>query len=680
MKVRLLLVPSLVVSVFAVAEVLPAARRIDWSASGIPGGIPHRTTVCGDVVTGYGAKGDDATDNRAAFQQALDACAAGQVVTVPAGIFRIKGSLSMPSNVTLRGAGPATVIKSVGTGEALFIFGADAVQYDPSSISTAISSGATAGSQSLVVASNTGITVGSYLVITELNDPSFVSIQGTLNGPATWVDSWTTQGTRARGQIVEVTSVSGTTIGITPGLYSAYTRTPWATRFSAGVKWAGVERLKTFATNSGTNRNFLFQKAAYSWVTEVESDSTDGDHVTIDWSYRCEIRKNHFHDAFIHEAGQFDNMVGLRNKTSATLVIDNIIRRLHVAVMTEWGAAGNVIAYNYDRENFDAATAAGNRWLPVSMNSNHGAHPQFNLFEGNVSQKFQADAYWGSSSHCTVFRNWFSGTGTTNPPYTGRGPVDTGTTATLIQANRAIDVWELQSMHSLLGNIVGSAPLVTRGLVRRVTEPASRGYDNPPVCFSYGYTSESDSGGTSAKTSPTTTLIEHGNFDFATNAVVWDSTNADHALPDSLFLSAKPAWFGSLKWPPVDPITGAVSETMIPAGYRFVNGIDPPGGGSDFDAGSSVDAGSFVDAGSSVDAGTRSDAGQAPDAGLASSDAGPQGGGPVSDAGSIDGGAGGDARPVRGCGCATEPGFAVLVLGVYALRRRPPAARSPPRH
>jgi hypothetical protein len=554
----------------AVSTFAQSPWPVDWSQSGIPGGIPERTTI---YRTLSDIDNTGATDVTALIQATLNSCPAGQVVKLPPGKFRINGSISMPNNVTLRGSGPSTVLSSHGGPAGLIQFGTSGVQWDPTSVTANINSGATTGSTSINVASATGINVGTYLVVTEENDPSFVSIDGTLNSAATWVDGWKSAGGRARGQIVEVTAVSGTQVSFKPALYSDYTRVPWATRFEAACKWAGVEDLKTFANNTGCQRNFLFQRAAYCWVKNVECDYTDGDHVSVDWSYRCEIRGSYFHDAYIHTSGSFDNMIGLRYKATACLVIDNIIRRLHVAVMCEWGAAGNVIAYNFDEGNFDQAAANGNRWLPVSMNSNHGAHPQFNLFEGNISQKFQADAYWGSSSHTMVFRNYFSGTGVTHPPYTGRGIEDTNTTVTLIQGNRAIDIWELQSHHKVIRNVIGAPSLKSRNVVREVTNPSSRAYDNPPYCFSYGYTSESSGGGT-AQTGPVGTLEEHSNWDVATSGIRNTGTTYTQA---SMFLTSKPAWFGNLTWPPIDPSRPTVSITNIPAGHRYVYGVNPGG-------------------------------------------------------------------------------------------------------
>jgi hypothetical protein len=48
-------------------------------------------------------------------------------------------------------------------------------------------------------------------------------------------------------------------------------------------------------------------------------------------------------------------------------------------------------------------------------------------------------------------------------------------------------------------------------------------------------------------------------------------------LPASLYLSAKPAWFGQLAWPPFDPTAPNLTYEAIPAGYRYIRGVDPGG-------------------------------------------------------------------------------------------------------
>jgi hypothetical protein len=63
------------------------------------------------------------------------------------------------------------------------------------------------------------------------------------------------------------------------------------------------------------------------------------------------------------------------------------------------------------------------------------------------------------------------------------------------------------------------------------------------------------------------TTHRHGNFDYATGAVQW-APGFDQALPDSLYLTGRPAFFGDRRWPWVDP-TGATPVHTLPARERY---------------------------------------------------------------------------------------------------------------
>src|SRR5205085_12112988 len=62
------------------------------------------------------------------------------------------------------------------------------------------------------------------------------------------------------------------------------------------------------------------------------------------------------------------------------------------------------------------------------------------------------------------------------------------------------------------------------------------------------------------------TLIRDGNFDYATNTVKWDRT--PQTIPNSLYLTSKPAFFGHCAWPWIDPLALA-KVNVLPARARF---------------------------------------------------------------------------------------------------------------
>ena len=68
-----------------------------------------------------------------------------------------------------------------------------------------------------------------------------------------------------------------------------------------------------------------------------------------------------------------------------------------------------------------------------------------------------------------------------------------------------------------------------------------------------------------------TSTLRHGNFDYLTNTVKWDPAIGDRALPNSLYLSRKPAFFEAGRgyiWPWVDP-AGTVRLHTLPAKARY---------------------------------------------------------------------------------------------------------------
>jgi hypothetical protein len=550
------------------SSVLNSGQAINWSNSGV-GGIPPRTTNCASLTS-------SATVSQ--INTALAACPSGQTVYLAAGTYAISGSITIPSNVTLRGAGAnSTVLNATGGGGNVINLGTGSASYNPLNIT----GGATSGSTSISVSNASAVKAGMYLVIAETNNSSYVSNNGS-EGACTWCDGWSTNGNLSRGQIVAVTGVSGSTVTISPGLYGAYTNSPIAVPFNMSASYAGVENLQIYANNTGRSANFGMSACAYCWIKGVESNYTDGDHVDVYWGYRDEVRDSYFSNAFLHEPGEHDSDIDLAYKTSATLVENNIIERTHASIMMEWGAAGNVIAYNYTSGEFDS----GSTNFVIGGVSFHGAHPQFNLLEGNVLTEIYPDSVWGTSSQTTAFRNWVVGTNRVCSPLSGRGTVNcTGSNGHYaFQAARAMQMSYLTTKNNFVGNVVGSTQmqsLVTNNgsklsQATSVEYPATRSYDSVAYGWSFGYGESSDdasSSGCSGGSSPchragtSATDLSHGNFSNADGTTSWAS-GITQSLPSSFYLSGKPAWWGSLPFPATGP---DVSGGSGPGGHSHGN-------------------------------------------------------------------------------------------------------------
>jgi hypothetical protein len=531
---------------------LEANRGIDWSAAGV-GGIPPRTTVCARLATSATVEKIDA---------ALAACPAGETVLLETGTYTITGTIRVPANVTLRGEGAdRTILNATGSGEAVIAMGSGSVAYKP----VAIAAGTNAGSTQIELYSAESIVPGRFLAIAEKNDPAYVTAAGS-GGNCNWCDGgWTHDGGMARGQIVAVTAVNGATASISPALYSAYTHEAVAVPFDMAASFAGVEDLQVRANNTGYETNFKLSLCAYCWIKGVESNYADGDHVNVLWGFHDEIRSSYFSNAYRHAPGAHDSDVDLALKTTATLVENNIMERMHDSLMLEWGAAGNVIAYNYMMGEFDS----GSPNVVMGSIDFHGAHPQFNLLEGNVLGSIYADSVWGSSSETTAFRNWVVGTSRVCAPLEGRATVScTGAKGHYaFQAARAVQLSYVATRNNVIGNVLGSGPmqaLRTAGgpvpQAATIEYPANRAYETA-TAISFGYGSENDDGqgdGCGGGAPPchaagtSHTDVVDGNFNNITGATDW-LNKVGRTLPASFYLEAKPAWWGALPYPAIGP-------------------------------------------------------------------------------------------------------------------------------
>lgn len=569
------------------SPILSKSTAIDWTQAGV-GKIPARTAVCANLT---------ASATVTQINLSLISCPPGQTVSLAAGTYTIAGTIVVPSQVTLRGAGAdQTILNATGTGGGFVIsLGSGGAPYHP----IALTGGAMAGSTNVQVSDASAISAGLYLAISEQNDPSYVSAMGS-EGNCNWCDGWTSNGELARGQIVALTAVKGTTITISPALYASYTHSPVAVPFNMSTTNAGVENLQVRANNTGYQANFSMSACAYCWIKGVESNYTDGDHVDIDWGLHDEVRDSYFSNAFLHTPGMRDSDIQIALKTSASLIENNIIERAHESVMLEWGAAGNVIAYNYMMGEFDS----GSPNVVIGGINFHGAHPQFNLLEGNVLAQIYADSVWGTSSHTTAFRNWITGTNRVCSPMSGRGKVDCSSAQGhyAFQAARAVQISYFATKNNFVGNIVGSAPMQSLSAygkpiaqIPRLEFPAERSYDTAAIGWSFGYGDLSDSGHASAcrvekstchlKGTSATNLLD-GNYNNIDGTTHW-TTDITNTLPPSFYLADKPQWWGNMPFPAIGP---DVSGTKGPGGHSYGNPAQScyihSMGGSDGGAGS----------------------------------------------------------------------------------------------
>ena len=544
-----LLFISLVCTGYSSAEIIPPDRRIDWSAAGIPGGIPDRTIIFTTIDSA--TYGNGTTNATAVIQKAIDSCPDNQVAYIPGGTYAVSQTVHLYTRKTLRGAGMGkTIINYTDTSGRSVLDMRGSINWDITGLqrSFSITGGMTKGSTQIVLNNASGISTGDILLIDQLNDGQMVDPVG-FEGLCTYCGRL--NGARTRGQLAEVKAVTGATVTLNiPLLWTlSSSLSPEATLVNARsmVRWAGIEDLTISETYPATEFMIEMDGAQYSWLKNVEIKRIKRRAVWLIESLQNEIRLCYFHDGIGGFGRDRGYGVLADNYATANLIEDNIFHTLDGGfMMTAGGASGNVFGYNYMIDSrFDDSW-----WLTCSPSINHAPHPCMNLWEGNIGIQAAADFIHGSSSHNTMFRCRFSG----------------WQNSTITANNNAIEIQYKNTCMNVVGCVLGTAG---QSGTYEAAFPATA--DNSlKTIWRLGYGGPAWAGDTNVKA----TLLRHGNFDYMNNNTLWDPNISDHELPKSLYLNSKPAFFGTLPWPPIGPDMNPMTG-MLPAQVRYLQMITP---------------------------------------------------------------------------------------------------------
>ncbi len=596
---------SAVVAWPATAQWLPADRSTTWKPGlTAAGGIPVRPKVCAKV-----APRGPSLDDGSRIQSAIDRCPEGQVVQLTKGTFIINGGgfLLIHKGITLRGEGPDKTILAKNDGakamrETVSSRPAPVVIVGPSRFSTTGHTSDVVASTPLVadaVKGSFGVTVqeparfapgqivlldeasgadwrtdpqgrgkvwasSDFRVVWQKHDPAVpyandftADTDPTTPGAA---GSWFSRTDRPTAEIKEIASVSGSTVSFTTPIHISY-RTSNAAQLSRygrkHVALAGVEDLKLVGGDDG---NLRFQWAASSWARNVDSTEWHGEGVSIDSSFRIELREFYVHDAAWAQPGGGGYAISLSRGSSEVLIENGIAVRANKLLVFRSAGAGSVVGYNYIDMGYINTNGA---WIEIGLNASHMVGSHHVLFEGNYGHNADSDSTHGNSVDLTFFRNHLR---CLRAPFDNQagGRIDDAE-QTANGPKRCAGAMAYSSGMSFIGNVLGAAGQM-HGWVYETEFTAGR-----PGIWMLGWdpvapypTDRRVSSGT----------LRHGNFDYLRNVVQWDAAAGQRDLPPSLYLDSKPDFFKAgrgYEWPWVDP-GGATKLYDLPAKVRYDHG------------------------------------------------------------------------------------------------------------
>jgi hypothetical protein len=574
---------------------IPAHRVTTWRP-GVTynGGIPNRTTIYKTISP----RGDD-LDDTANIQAALSSCPSDAVVQLTAGTFNInsRGLIFSRSNCTLRGAGPGAfndgsggtrLIKADRTSNAVLYVLRKGVNFGQS---INLAADAAKGTNSVSLVRNPGIRIGEIVYIDENTDDHPEVFWGpSHNPPGGGSRRWFIRQDRSLTQIMEVTAVSGNTITFNTPFHTTFNTAYQAqlTRFTSPLlRSVGVEDLYVWGGVSGDyHGNITVKDCAYCWVKNVNAAWSIGTNVGLYRTFRSEVRDSYIHETPDPNPGGGGYMTGMTYGASDNLFENNIVWYGNKEIVMRGTGGGNVIAYNYMDDSFGSTYPHSSEG---GLNAGHYTTPHMELLEGNYSQNYKGDSYWGNSIYITVFRNWLSGLRAAHPPLntytfsTGNCVLKYGD----YSGRTAVDVQAYSYNTNFLGNVLGTQNQQLLGYDSHscfASQQTGWQYENldnsvPPTVVPMWQIGADQShlniDGKWARVNNTfQTQLRQGNWDWVTKKQSWEGFGAGNPgagtpepIHNSLYLTAAPPFFGNNRWPWVDPKTG-ITYTL-PAKYCF---------------------------------------------------------------------------------------------------------------
>jgi hypothetical protein len=551
--------------------IISPSRAMDWS--GVGAAITNRTTQCGATIAAY-------TGTAGTIQNAIEACPAGQFVQLGAGTFNLSAGVMLDkSNVTLRGMGADQTILNIngnvpvgchiGEGRVFNICSGSGgnIGVDSAENTATWTAGYAQGTTVITLSTVANLTVGRTIWLDQIQDSS--------DGfPATgdiYEHSFSGAGTsflrgdggssvRAVTEGHVVTAINGTQVTIEPpigmpDIRSSQSPGAWWGNSTTILTGAGLENLTIDMTGGGTAGGIYIINATNCWMkgirlmyrTIISSgqprmlDIINGMHLTI--------ADNYLYGYFASSLVSIYTLAP--SVMSSSLFQNNIIQAATNPEVVNSATYNNVFAYNYiDQAGLNSSFVQPGMIL-------HGV-ASMNLHEGNNYKNFSGDQIHTSHFFHTLFRNHYDGT-------------QRSSSGTETQA--AVTLYAVQRFFNVIGNVFGSTSWNTYE-----TDDAH----NQGAIFELGWR------GTSATASITgddprvaATLMRWGNWDNVNNAsrfvnaeVPSGITNfpnpvpSSQTLPASFYLTSKPAWFGSVPWPPIGPdVTGGNVSTTPTGGH-----------------------------------------------------------------------------------------------------------------
>lgn len=539
---------------------IPTEYLIDWTPgtyTGVPGGIDQylpgganqRTNLIDVTAAPWNADPTGVADSKTNIQYAVNSASSGQVIYIPSGTYKLTGQISLTKDgITLRGAGASTILKYTHNGSAIFVGANSDYGWTYPNTNTWSSSVLTNGQVVIPMSDTSSFSTGKMVRLAWLN-------QTNVDEPTISVGNYQFR----RQQMTRITAKDASSITVFPPVYSGYETNCRVNLAQQQGDFIGIEDLVLDGTDATLQYGIWMEQCYGSWMKGVRFINGKNFGMFIYDSLNCEIRR-----CFVDYRNNTGSNGGgvLHNNSSGSLVEDNIIYHYFPGIEVNHGSSGNVFSYNFVWDTSG-----------VAIDSNHGPHNAYNLYEGNVSPNLQSDGYYGSSSRHTVLRNWLHGN---QPGVTNSWQLSLNRFARRYQLVGNIFGTDVNSGRRSYGNPNMGNPFYTGE-----AQPTAGDWWADWAAYVGGTYTDGSSGFQELDLDVEFTTTNRVNYLFGTGIPAAEDIGGD-TLRSSLLYGSAPDWFAGFTWPPFDPqnVSATNYTTMvitngpgkIPAHQAWLNG------------------------------------------------------------------------------------------------------------
>lgn len=418
---------------------------------------------------------------------------------------------------------------------------------------------------------------------------------------------------RPVSQLVKITNIASNVITFETPLYYDFTIANQAQLTTIDTSQypittaASVENIGLFGGMGGDGQgNLPISLCVSCWVKNVESYWSVGTGIGLYGTYRTEVRDSFMHETPSPNPGGGGYVSGMNQWASDNLFENNIMWNGNKEVVCRTCGGGNVIAYNYMDDAFGGTYPESPE---AGVNAAHQTTTLFALMEGNYSQNFEGDAFWGNSIYNTIHRNWLSGIRASSPSggCPNITPCTNLRTYTSVQGGttfpygdylgrRIVDIQANSYNHNFTGNVLGfnGQSLLSHTGGNFNTTQTTWVYEeldsliaNDTNVIIWNIGAQQDPLYFAWVANTYTTQLRSGNWDWNSNSQQWHGIGGSNeyggnltapypSVPNSYYLTGGasatiPSFFSgssynTTTWPWVNPTTGYTSGGAITSG------------------------------------------------------------------------------------------------------------------